>query len=371
MKHPHAPLTGLLMLPLLTAATLAQADTLNLKWTELRRSTITASDAAMEVVAINDNGQAAGRTWRTSKVYNSTTRSWIDSTVYTATRWSAAGLPTTLASSGQAVVNDLGADGTVVGADQGSAVVWKATTATTLGAPAGSKAQSVNAQAINASGQIVGTISADNALGTMKQRHAATWTSQGMTDLHGSLPVPSINTESMAVGIGADGTIGVHLLSDALGSSTGTTCYILKDGTVTSLKQSGAIACQIGTMARDGSALTQQISIRPCTPEERISGLCYPQTYASAWWHQGTLTPVAYGLQLLRSGLLFKVDTSGVSRVNGDGSSTPMQFNVTGLPTGFSVTKFVDSNAKGQYLVQLTRDSGSVRLVRWGVLSPR
>jgi hypothetical protein len=374
MAMPRA--SALLTLALLAtpAFTPAQADTLNLKYTDLRRSLLAGSNNTVHALALNELGVSVGSVDKTTTYYDVGRRAWTTLTYPTPARWSATGtitalkLPSGTRVSGTA--RAINGSGVAAGDAAGQPAQWSSAGAyTRLDTRPGS------AWALNDTGVVVGEVSVtdivDGIVTDPEPRRATLWRNGQVQDLQSRLPATVIG--SRAVAVNARGDVAVESVAPFAARSTG--CYLLSDSQTVALNRAGQTGCAILGVADDGSALVMHETRQSCNPAD--AG-CVRASITYALWQQGQGTDLTSpAMTLLKDGRVVQAPvatTTGAWSIATwqNGVTTRQTLNLVGLPTGTFVGQSILAlNGKLQMLWQGVLDAGANPPSRTGLLTPQ
>ncbi len=368
--------SALLTLALLATPALSpsQANTLNLKYTDLRRSLLAGSNNTVDALALNELGVSVGSVDKTTTYYDVGRRAWTTLTYPTPARWSATGaitalkLPSGTRVSGTA--RAINGSGVAAGDAAGQPAQWSSAGAyTRLDTRPGS------AWAINDTGVVVGEVSVtdivDGIVTDPEPRRATLWRNGQAQDLQSRLPATVIG--SRAVAVNARGDVAVESVAPLTARSTG--CYLLSEGQTLVLNRAGQTGCAILGVADDGSALVMHETRQYCNPADPG---CVRSSVAHTLWRQGQGTDLtSSAMTILKDGRVVQYPTGTTSGAWSiafwqDGMTTRQTFNLVGLPAGTFVGQTILAlNGKLQMLWVGVLDAGANPPSRTGLLTPQ
>lgn len=294
-----------------------------------------------------------------------------------ATQWPAgSGNPTTLAApsgtvssaTSGSVARAIDASGRVAGlrhinAPEGfvapQPVLW------TQGAPTVLSSQYGSAEAVHATGGVVGyrvrsaaEVPMVNGVTLAGVRQAVAWRDGAHIDLHPPGLSPAVSSEAVAVN--GQGQIAI-VTSDALTGRPGA-CYLHVQGVFQVLPTPAGAGCRITGLNELGVAVGH---MRPAGSDQD----------EGVWWPQGQIQSLPAGFLpsgINRSGLVVGRTTAGAAVWKQGGTVQALTGRVKGVPIGAQVVGVVDVNDQGRMIVVAHfPKSGGGQTVRWGVVTPQ
>jgi hypothetical protein len=360
----------------------AQAQS-SYKYTDLKLSTLSASNADVFPHSINTVGQVGGSVRKPVRVYNASSRTWSTVWPYTPVRWSASGAPTTLGmpkgingSPATANVWSINSAGATVGEANGSPAAWNAS-----GALTALDTRPGVARFINDSGVAAGVVEQadiqDGILLNMEKRRATVWRNGSPEDLQASLPRGNGAQGSEVGGLNNAGTVGLNVVN-YLSARYGA-CWLLKGTTLNNLQNAQGDGCQIRGVAEDDTvALVHQHYTPNCDPQ---TAACQLPVFTYSVWRQGQQFTLPGTIEALNpdGSLILTGVTSSTGLIPRalwrDGSVAPLTFNVSNPPGGTLIADRVDAvNRNGQIVWNADFKQKAITYTvtdRHGVLTPQ
>jgi len=235
----------------------------------------------------------------------------------------------------------------------------------TQGSPAVLSSQYGSAEAVHATGGVVGyrlrsaaEVPVVNGITLAGVRQAVAWRDGGHVDLHP--PGLSAAISSEAVVVNGLGQVAIATRDALTGRPMG--CYLYSQGVFQALPTPSGAGCLITGLSELGVAVGV---LRPAG-SDRDEGV---------WWPQGQVQSLPAGFLpagINRSGLVVGRTAAGAAVWKSGSALQALTGKVKGVPSGAQIVDVVDVNDQGRMTVAAHfPKSGGAYTLRWGVVTPQ